>query len=94
MPSSGQQLSPRSAAWVIGLLALVLSISTVSLVHQYGATRPTVGDSNRTHAVKIHDRVVYLTTGEYATAFVSHALTIVAIGWFLGVLLKSRVRKS
>ena len=94
MSSALQQTSHRRAAWVIGLLALVLSISSVSLVHQYGATRPTVGDSSRTHAVKIHDRVVYLTTGEYAAAFTSHALTIVAIAAFLGVLLKSRSRKS
>lgn len=78
---------------MIGLLALVLSIATVSLIHQYGATRPTVMDSKRTHAVKIHDRVVYLTTGEYTTAIAAHALTVVAIGSFLGVLLKSRARK-
>jgi hypothetical protein len=88
------QLSLRRAAWLIGLLALVLSIATVSLIHQYGATRPTVMESNRAHAVKIHDRVVYLTTGEYAMAFASHAATVLAIGAFLGVLLKSRARKS
>jgi len=74
------------------MMALALAISTVSLVHQYGATRPTVVDSGHTHAVKIHDRVVYLTNGEYGVAFGLHALTVVAIGLFLGVLLKSRTR--
>jgi len=93
MSDSRQQTSLRRAAWLIGALALVLSVATVSLTHQYGATRPTVSDVKRTHAVKIHERVVYLTTGEYAAAFASHALTIVAIGSFLGVLLKSRARK-
>ena len=87
------QISLRRTAWIIGVLALVLSISTVSLVHQFGATRPTVGDSSRTHAVKIHSRVVYLTSGEYGAAFASHALTILAVGAFLGMLLKSRARK-
>jgi len=93
MNDSTRQISFRRAAWLVGVLALVLSISTVFLIHQYGATRPTVGDSSRTHAVKIHSRVVYLTTGEYAAAFASHALTVLAIGSFLGVLLKSRARK-
>lgn len=94
MSDSIQQSSLRSAVWLVGLLALVLSIFSVSLVHQYGATRPGVGDSARTHAVKIHSRVVYLTTREYVTAFGSHALTVLAIGSFLGVLLKSRARKA
>ena len=44
--------SLRRTAWLVGLLALVFSISTVSLVHHYGATRPTIMDSNRTHAAK------------------------------------------
>ena len=94
MSDSIHQLSLKNVAWMVGLLALALSIFSVSLVHQYGATRPTVGDSIRTHAVNIHSRVVYLTSGEYATAFGSHALTILAIGSFLGVLLKSRARKT
>ena len=94
MSSMPQPISFRRAAWVVGFVALALSIFSVSLVHQYGETRPTAGDSSRTHAVKIHSRVVYLTTGEYATAFGSHALTVLAIGSFLGVLLKSRARKT
>ena len=94
MPDSIHQVSLRNIAWVVGLLALALSIFSVSLVHQYGATRPSVGNSSRTHAVKIHSRVVYLTSGEYATAFGSHVLTVLAIGSFLGVLLKSRARKT
>jgi hypothetical protein len=94
MSDSIRQGSLRNIAWVVGSLALALSIFSVSLVHQFGETRPTVGDSSRAHAVKIHSRVVYLTTGEYATAFGSHAMTILAIGSFLGVLLKSRARKT
>src|SRR5262249_50801059 len=89
-----RQISLRPTAWLVGVLALALSISTVALVHQYGATRPSVMDARRTHAVKIHDRGVDFTTGEYATAFASHVLTIVAIVSFLGVLLKSKARKS
>lgn len=94
MSDSIHYVSLRKVAWLVGLGALALSIFSVSLVHQYGATRPTVGDSARTHAVTIHSRVVYLTNGEYATAFGSHALTVLAIGSFLGVLLRSRARKA
>ena len=94
MANSTHQTSLRRTAWILGLLALVLSVSTVVLIHQYGATRPMVMDAGHTHAVRIHGRVVYLTNGEYAEAVASHALTIVAIGAFLVVLLKSRVRKS
>jgi len=93
MAESIHRSSLRRAAWLIGALALILSICNVFLVHQYGATRPTVMDQHRTHAVKIHDRVVYLTTGEYVATFASHAITVLAIGSFLGVLLKSRARK-
>ena len=94
MSDSVHQISLRKIAWVVGLLALALSILSVSLVHRYGETRPTAGDSSRPHAVKIHSRVVYLTTGEYATAFGSQVLTVLAVGSFLGVLLKSRARKT
>lgn len=92
MNSSGTHT--RRAVWLIGLLALAFSISSVLLVHQYGATRPTIMSADRIHAAKIHDRVVYLTSGEYAIAFGSHALAIIAIGSFLGVLLKSRAKKT
>ena len=69
-----------------------MSIATVLQVHRYGATRPTVRDDSagRTHAVKIHEKVVYLTTGEFAAALTSHVMAIGAIGVFLGLLLKSR----
>jgi hypothetical protein len=69
-----------------------MSIMTVALVHHYGSSRPTViqPEQGRTHPVKIHGRVVYITTGEYVTAIASHAIALVAIGAFLGVLLKSR----
>ena len=82
----------RRLAWGIGLLALVMSLATVIQVHHYGATRPTSADPvhGRTHAVKIHQRVVYLTAGEYGAAVTSHVMAIAAIGVFLGLLLKSR----
>jgi len=93
MTDSTKRSSLRRAVWLIGILALVMSIASGSLVHQYGATRPTIMQAARTHAVKIHERTVYLTSGEYAAAFVSHAITILAIGAFLGVLMKSRRAK-
>jgi hypothetical protein len=83
--------------WLVtGLIALVLSVSTVYLVHYYGETRPTVAqpDAGRTHAARIHDRTVYLTSEEYALAFASHAVAIVAIGVFVGILLRSRTRRG
>ena len=82
----------RRLVWSIGLLALVMSVLTVLQVHHYGATRPTVADraDGRTHAVKIHQKVVYLTAGEYGAAITSHVMAIAAIGIFLGLLLKSR----
>ena len=85
----------RKLVWSIGLLALVMSVTTVLQVHHFGATRPTVRDdmAGRTHAVKIHERTVYLTTGEFATAVGSHVIAIAAIGIFLGLLLKSRSAK-
>jgi hypothetical protein len=91
-----QQNSSRKVAWLIGMLALALSILTVSLVHYYGATRPTVKQEQegRSHATKIHGRIVYLTTGEYTTAFALHAASVGAIGVFLGLLMKSRRGKD
>jgi hypothetical protein len=72
----------------------VLAFATVYLVHYYGETRPTTlqAEIGRTHAAKIHDRTVYLTSGEYALAFGTHAITIVVIGVFVGMLLKGRRR--
>ncbi len=96
---TGNSVKPRFSrrlAWSIGLLALIMSVLTVFQVHHYGDTRPTIPDltRGRTHAVKIHQRVVYLTGGEYASAVASHVVAIGAIGVFLGVLLKSRRVKS
>ncbi len=96
MPDTTQKpRSSRRLAWAIGLIALVTSIATVFQVHRYGETRPTAADpaNGRTHAVKIHDRVVYLTGGEYGAAVTSHVMAIGAIGVFLGLLLKSRAKK-
>jgi len=89
MAESGNR-SSRRATWLIGIVALAMSLFSVTLVHQYGATRPTVMEPGRIHAVKIHARTVYLTGSEYVIAFVSHAITVIAIGVFLGVLIKSR----
>jgi hypothetical protein len=87
--------SSRRLAWAVGLMALVMSVLTVYQVHRYGETRPTAADpaSGRTHAVKIHERIVYLTGGEYGAAVTSHVMAIGAIGVFLGLLLKSRAKK-
>lgn len=87
--------SSRRLVWAVGLMALVMSVLTVYQVHRYGETRSTVADpaSGRTHAVKIHDRIVYLTGGEYGAAVTSHVMAIGAIGIFLGLLLKSRAKK-
>jgi hypothetical protein len=76
-------------------MALVMSIATVYQVHHYGETRPTVADaaSGHTHAVKIHEKVVYLTNGEFGAAVASHVMAVSAIGIFLGLLLKSRGKK-
>ena len=77
-------------------MALIMSVLTVYQVHRYGETRPTVADpaSGRTHAVKIHEKIVYLTGGEYGAAVTSHVMAIGAIGVFLGLLLKSRAKKA
>jgi hypothetical protein len=73
-----------------------MSIASVSLVHQYGASRPRVRDDSagRVHAVKIHDQIVFLTAGEMAAAFGTHAVAIVSMAIFLGVLMKSRSATS
>jgi hypothetical protein len=85
----------RRLTWSIGLLALVMSVATVLQVHHYGETRPTIADSasGRTHAVKIHQRLVYLTAGEFGAAVASHVMAIGAIGVFLGLLLKSSAKR-
>jgi hypothetical protein len=88
--------SSRRLTWSVGLLALVMSVMTVFQVHHFGESRPTARDdmAGRTHAVKIHERTVYLTTGEFASAVGSHVIAIAAIGVFLGLLLKSRRAKA
>ena len=88
--------SSRRLAWAVGLMALIMSVLTVYQVHRYGETRPTVADpaSGRTHAVQIHEKIVYLTGGEYGAAVTSHVMAIGAIGVFLGLLLKSRAKKA
>jgi len=88
--------SYRGLLWSVGLLALAMSIISVWLVHQYGATRPTLRDDShgRTHAAKVHDRTVYLTQGELAAAFLTHAITILSMATFVGILMKSRFSKT
>jgi len=97
MPETTKKPGPsRRLVWSIGLLALVMSVLTVLQVHHYGGTRPTVRDdfAGRTHAVKIHERIVYLTGAEFGAAVTSHVMAIGAIGVFLGLLLKSRRTKA
>jgi len=93
MPASGS--NSKKLVWATGFVALVFAFSTVYLVHYYGGTRPTVAQvqTGRIHPAKIHERTVYLTTGEYALAFTMHMIAIVAIGVFLGIALGS-VRKN
>ena len=93
--TTAKSRSPRRLVWAVGLIALVMSIATVYQVHRYGETRSTSPDpaQGRTHAVKIHERIVYLTGGEYGAAVTSHVMTIGAIGIFLGLLFKSRAKK-
>lgn len=86
----------RRLTWAVGLMALLMSIATVYQVHHYGETRPTIVDaaSGRTHAVKIHQKLVYLTTGEFGAAITSHVMAVAAIGIFLGLLLRSPAKKT
>jgi hypothetical protein len=88
--------SSRRLVWAVGLMALVMSVLTVYQVHRYGETRPTAADpgNGRTHAVKIHSKIVYLTGGEFGAAVTSHVMAIGGIGIFLGLLLKSRAKKA
>lgn len=81
--------------WGIGLLTLVLAFTAVYLVHYYGETRPTIAQPQigRTHPATIHSRTVYLTTGEYTLALLTHAVAIIMIGVFVGMLLKARRRQ-
>ena len=82
--------------WSVGLLAAVLAFATVYLVHYYGETRPTIAQPGiaRVHPAVIHGRTVYLTNGEYALAIGTHAIAIIAIGVFIGMLLRARRRRA
>lgn len=96
MTDSGLKRNPfRRLLWFLGLLALAMSVVSVALVHHYGETRPRERSDaqGRTHAVTIHGHMVYLTTSEISAAFFTHATAVVALGVFLGVLLKARSRK-
>ena len=86
----------RSLLWVSGLIALVLAFGAVYLVHHYGETRPVAAQLGigRTHPATIHGKTVYLTTCEYTLALGTHAIAIVAIGVFIGLLLRSRHAKT
>jgi hypothetical protein len=78
----------------LGTLVVAILLSTVFLVHYYGETRPTMAGPERTHAVKIHDRTVYLTSGEYDLAFATHAVAILALGVFVGLAFKPQSAKK
>ena len=89
MAASGS--NSKKLVWATGLVALVFAFATVYLVHYYGETRPPVAQvqTGRIHPAKIHERTVYLTTGEYALAFATHVIAIAAIGVFIGISLRS-----
>ena len=93
---TGGNSNSRSLLWASGLIALVLAFSTVYLVHYFGESRPVVAqpEFGRTHPATVHRKTVYLTTNEYALALVTHAIAIIAIGVFIGLLLRSRHTKS
>lgn len=93
---AGSDSNSRRTLWATGLITLVLAFGTVYLVHYYGETRPTIAqpEAGRTHSVTIHSRTVYLTTGEYSLAWGTHAVAIIAIGVFIGLLLRSRRAKT
>lgn len=79
-----------------GVIALVLAFSTVYLVHYYGETRPTIAqpEAGRTHPATIHSKTVYLTNGELTLVIGTHVLAIVAIGTFIGLLVRSRLTQG
>jgi hypothetical protein len=85
---------PKTLVIASGVIALVLAFSTVYLVHYYGETRPTVARPGRTHPATIHSKTVFLTNGEFALAVGTHVLAIVAIGVFIGLLLRSRYARK
>ena len=91
-PASKRKL--KRLAMLLGVVTVALMISTVYLIHYYGESRPTVEQAGRTHAATIHSRTVYLTNNEYALAFTTHAITVVAIGLFIGATLKATFAKS
>ena len=96
MANPGLKRNPfRRLLWLLGLLALVMSVASVVLVHHYDQTRPRQRNEalGRTHAVKIHGHMVYLTGQVISAAFFTHAITVLALGVFLGVILKARSAK-
>ena len=76
---------------VLGMVTIAAMISTVYLIHYYGESRPTAAQelAGRIHAITVHSRTVYLTNSEYALVFMSHGITVVVIGVFLGTVLKA-----
>lgn len=84
----------KRLAIVLGVAILFVMFSTVYLVHYYGESRPTVEQPGRTHAAKIHSRTVYLTKDEYALVLVTHGITVVLIGMFMGTTLKAIFAKN
>ena len=96
MPTNGPDKKRRlkRAAIILGIVTLFAMISTVSLMHYYGASRPIAEEPGRTHSATIHNRTVYLTNKEYALAFGIHAITVLLIGTLIGTALKAKYTTS
>ena len=94
MNAPGSKRKLKKLAMVLGIVTVVLMISTVYLIHYYGESRPTTADMGRTHSATIHGRTVYLTNSEYALGLAMHGITVVAVGLLIGTTLKATFAKS
>jgi hypothetical protein len=92
MNQTGSKPSRLKRLIASGIAVLAITFATVYLIHYYGETRPTMVQQQvgRIFPAKIHGRTVYLTKQEYILAFASHGVTVIAIGTFLGIALRSK----
>ena len=92
MKQPGSKPGLKRLAIVLGIVAIAAMSSTVYLIHYYGESRPTAAQeqAGRIHVITVHSRTVYLTNNEYALVFMSHGITVVVIGVFVGTVLRAR----